>query len=107
MHVHHAIFHTLLPVVWISMATAQSLDPRLDTPDDAQATAAYRAILAVAARNGGQQEQMARVKFCSPGAGRPGVVCAVAIKTSATTAERGLTIYFSRGPDSAWVAEIE
>ena len=50
---------------------------------------------------------MARVKFCSPGVGRPRVVCAVAIKTSATAAERGLTIYFSRGPDSVWVAEIE
>jgi len=107
MHVHYAIFHTLLPVVWISMATAQSPDPRLDTPDDAEATAAYRAIPGVAARNGGQQEQMARVKFCSPGVGRPGVVCSVAIKKSATAAERGLTIYFSRGPDSAWVAEIE
>ena len=107
MHVHLAIFHTLLPVVWISMATTQSPDPRLDTPDDAEPTAAYLTIPAVAARNGGHQAQMARVKFCSPGVGRAGVVCAVAIKTSATAAERGLTIYFPRGPDSAWVAEIE
>jgi hypothetical protein len=100
MHVRHAILCTVLAFVWFFMATAQSVDPRLDRPDDAQGTAAYRAIPAIA-------EQMARIKFCSPAVGRPGVEYDAAIKASPTAPERGVTIHFARGPDSAWVGEIE
>lgn len=101
MHRHHAALLAALPILaFAGVASA------LDKPSDAEATAAYRPI----ARSQGDSRQetlTVRVKSCARPAGRPGVLCVTAVRRTPDTQEREVTVYFARGPDSAWVAEAK
>jgi hypothetical protein len=108
MWIHRVIWPCIIAAVfWASDAAPQSLDPWLDRPTEAEARAAYLALPIVVPNGVGRQKSLVRVKSCSLAAGRPGVVCTVTIEGAPTSEEHDLTMYFSRGPDSAWVAAIE
>ncbi|WP_448952757.1 hypothetical protein [Labrys neptuniae] len=77
----------------------------LDQPTDDEATAAYRAIPAVSAA-GGKQQQTMLVDTCAPAKGRPGVECQVQLRLTPQGRGQMIQTYFARGPDSAWVAEV-
>jgi hypothetical protein len=96
-------FSIALPV----MPVADSSAGTLDMPDDAQATAAYRAVPAVAQKAGADQRQTVHVGACKPAAGKPGIDCKVAVKNEPSAAPQDIAIHFERGPDAAWVATLE
>lgn len=79
----------------------------LDQPSDAEATAAYRAIPAVAQGNAQSQHETATIKSCKAATGAPGVICSTSVKKTPTASAEVVTIHFARGPDSAWVATLE
>ncbi|CAM5770869.1 hypothetical protein LMIY3S_03317 [Labrys miyagiensis] len=79
----------------------------LDQPSDAEATAAYRAIPAVAQDNPQSQQQTAAIKSCKAAKGEPGVICTASVRKAPAAPEQVVTIHFARGPDSAWVATLE
>ena len=87
-------------LVFVFLASATAL--LLDQPSDAEATAAMRAIPALAAK----QQQTAHINICVPAVGRPGVTCTATVKDTPQAQASPVRIYFARGPDSAWIAEI-
>lgn len=100
-------FQSRLGAAILALFIAAGATVRLDQPTDAEATAAYRAIPAVAATSEGKQRQIVHITSCRPGKGHPGVVCQAQIKAEPQTRAQALTIQFARGPDSAWVAVVE
>jgi len=94
----------LLPAIWSLGAIAA---PLLDQPSNAEATAAYRAIPAIAADNTPSQMQTAAIKSCKAAVGQPGVLCTTSVKKTPSAPPQDITIHFARGPDSAWVATVE
>jgi hypothetical protein len=98
----HVKLGTLLLALMVGMAASAYLDH----PSDAEATAAYRAIPAIAAASPGKQHQSVHIILCRPGKGRPGVTCRAKIKTAPKANASDATIQFARGPDSAWVATL-
>jgi hypothetical protein len=106
MRFHSVILATCLWSIGVGSAPAQQFG-RLDVPSDAEATAAYRDIPAVRAAAPGKQMQDARVMSCAPAVGRPGVMCRTDIKAWPQAPGKAQTIHFARGPDSAWIADIE
>lgn len=101
MHRRHAVLIAALPALALAGA-AQALDE----PSDAEATAAYRPI-ARSQGDSGQEALTLRIKSCARPAGRPGVLCVTAVRPGPDAPEHEVTVYFARGPDSAWVAEAK
>ncbi len=101
------ILQPRLAAAILALGLCTGASAQLDRPTDAEATAAYRAIPAVAAASKGRQQQTVHVGLCRPGKGRPGVVCQARIKASPQAVARSVTMQFARGPDSAWVATLE
>ena len=92
-----------MPVISVSDNSAINLD----IPSDAQATAAYRAVPAVAAKGSQDQQQTVKVKSCKPAVGKPGVNCEVTARPDPSAQPKDVAIHFERGPDAAWVATLE
>ena len=103
MQIAMLVVATVLPVGLIADSSAITLDQ----PTNVEATAAYRAIPAVAQASGPTQELTAEIKSCKVAEGRPGVICRADVKKAPSVAPLSLTIYFARGPDSAWIATLE
>ncbi|WP_454817978.1 hypothetical protein [Labrys neptuniae] len=78
-------------LVFVFLASATAL--LLDQPSDAEATAA-------------KQQRTAHINTCVPAVGRPGVTCTATVKDTPQAQASPVRIYFARGPDSAWIAEI-
>ena len=91
-------------LVFVFLASATAL--LLDQPSDAEATAAMRATPAIAAKQAGRQQQTTHINNCVPAVGRPGVTCTASVKDTPQARASQVRIYFARGPDSAWVAEV-
>lgn len=90
----------------IFLFLASTASPLLDQPGDAEATAAVRAMNAMATGHRGRQEQIVHIETCRPAVGRPGVLCEATVKQTAQERASRLDIHFARGPDSAWVADV-
>jgi hypothetical protein len=92
-----------LPLIPVASSPATALDQ----PTNPEATAAYRAIPAVAQAGGQSQDDTVDVKSCQAANGQPGVICKISMKKAAGAPAQDVTVHFSRGPDSAWVGTLE
>jgi len=79
----------------------------LDQPSNAEATAAYRAIPAIAQDSAQSQQQTVAIITCKAATGEPGVICSTSVRKTPAASAEIVTIHFARGPDSAWVATLE
>lgn len=79
----------------------------LDQPSNAEATAAYRAVPAVAQGSAQSQQQTVAIISCKAATGEPGVICSTSVKKTPAALAEIVTIHFARGPVSAWVATLE